>query len=274
MRATIRRIVESEGFKGAIIALILVNAFVLGILALPEVASGYGVWLHDLDWIIIWLFVAEIGLRIFAHGRAFFRDPWSVFDLAVVSVALMPASGAFSALRAFRILRVLRLISAFQSLRRVVSALLIAVPGITSVGIVLVIILYVAAIIATNLFGSAFPDMFGNLWVSMFTLFKVMTLEGWPDIADEVLAVYPYAWIFFVVYIMVGTLTLLNLLIAIIVNAMEAEARDERKEMLETDRKLLETDREMEADLDALRAQMDLVLARLSARDQQSGGGK
>src|SRR5262245_30176696 len=167
------------------------------------------------------IFVVELLLRLYAYGWRFFRDPWSVFDFLIVGVSLVPAAGPFSVLRALRVLRVLRLISAVPAMRRVVAGLLAAVPGMASIGALLALIIYVAGVMATKLFGHIAPDYFGDLSTTLFTLFQTMTGEGWPDIARQVMAAAPLAWIFFVIYILISSFAVLNLFIAVIVNGME-----------------------------------------------------
>jgi voltage-gated sodium channel len=203
-----------------------------------------------LDRLILAVFVIELGLRIAAYGRRFFRDPWSLFDLFVVMIALMPQAGPLSVLRALRILRALRLISAVPRLRRVVAALLSAIPGMGAIILLMCLIFYVAAVIATKLFGSRFPEWFGTIGESLYSLFQIMTLESWSmGIVRPVLEVYPHAWAFFVPFILIATFTMLNLFIAVIVNAMqsqhnieveqaEAAAHEERAVMLDEIRAL------------------------------------
>lgn len=250
----LQAIVENRTFQWVIIGLIFINALILAIEALPGLPIGIRPQLSLLDDIILWIFVGELALRLLAHGRKFFTDPWSIFDTAVVAVSFAPAAGGFAALRAFRVFRVLRLISAFPRLRSVVRGLLASIPGIGAVAALLILIVFVAGILGFNLYGELAPQYFGNLWISMFTLFKVMTLEGWPDIADSVIAVYPTAWIFFLTYILVATLTLLNFFIAIIVNAMEAEAL-ENKATIEMQEQLADDIRALRAELQEFRDQ-------------------
>ncbi|MGI9571425.1 MAG: ion transporter [Desulfobulbia bacterium] len=219
------RFTEGRNFQAFILVLIGLNAIVLALEAVPSAKSYFGDTLTQIDTIILWIFVAEIVLRLIAFGPAFFRDPWNIFDFSVVAVSFLSTAG-LSALRAFRVFRVLRVLSAVPRLRMVVRALLEALPGVMWVGLLLLVILFVSAVIATHLFGHKFPEQFGNLFISMFTLFQVMTLEGWPDLANSVLKEIPYAWIFFVVYILVATLTMLNLFVAIIVSAMENETAE------------------------------------------------
>lgn len=216
--------IEAPRIQHALVALILVNALVLGLETFPEVRAQWGTWLAALDRAILSVFVVEIALRLVAQRAAFFRDPWSVFDFIVVGIALMPASGPFAVLRALRVLRVMRLISLVPSMRRVAGGLIAAIPGLGAVIGIIVVILYVSAVVATKLFGERFPQWFGTLGESAYTLFQVMTLESWSmGIVRPIMEVYPYAWLFFVTYILISTFTMLNLFIAVVVNAMQAE---------------------------------------------------
>ena len=184
-----------------------------------------------LDTAILAVFVVEIVLRLYVHRQAFWRDPWSVFDFVVVTIALLPATGQLAVLRALRVLRVMRLLTMVPSMRRVVGALLGAIPGLMSIGLVLLIIYYVFAVIATNLFAADYPEWFGHLGRSLYTLFQIMTLESWSmGIARPVMENFPYAWAFFVPFILMATFTMLNLFIAIIVNAMQSFTENEQKE--------------------------------------------
>jgi voltage-gated sodium channel len=202
---------------------------ILGLETSPSLMAAWGSWLSAADRAILAVFVVEIALRLFVHRLAYFRDPWNVFDFTVVAIALVPASGPLAVLRALRILRVLRLITLVPSMKRVVSGLLSALPGLTSVMGIICIIFYVAAVIATKLFAADFPALFGDLGKTAFTLFQVMTLEGWAmEVVRPVMAVYPLSWIFFLVFILASTFTLLNLFIAVIVNAIHQEGAEDR----------------------------------------------
>ncbi len=240
----LRAFVESARFEAAILAVIVLNSIVLGLETVPAVHQAHGSWLGLLDRVMLGIFVIELALKLAVYGRAFPRDPWRLFDAVVVTIALVPAAGPFAVLRALRALRVLRLVTVLPAMRRVVSGLLAAVPGIGSVAGIMAIIYYVGAVIATQLFGQAFPEWFGNLGKSAYTLFQIMTLESWSmGIVRPVMERYPYAWAFFVPYILVATFTMLNLFIAVIVNAMQAAthaevadlgeaAHDEREDIL------------------------------------------
>jgi voltage-gated sodium channel len=217
---------ETPLAQRTIIVVILLNAIILGMETVPAIFSRYGDLLLFLDRICLGFFVAELSLGMLAIGPGrFFRDPWRVFDFLVVGIALVPTTGAFSVLRSFRVLRILRLASASPRMRAVVSALLSAIPGLGSIGALLVILFYVAAVMTTKLFGPVFPEWFGSIGASMYTLFQIMTLESWSmGIVRPVMEEFPYAWLFFVPFIVTATFTMLNLFIAVIVDAMQSQA--------------------------------------------------
>lgn len=245
IRRTCATLAENLLFQRTIIVLIVVNAVTLGLETSKEAMELAGGLIDTLDNVILTVFVIEIVVRIVAYGRDFFRDPWSIFDFVVVGIALVPATETFSVLRALRVLRVLRLATTVPQMRRVVEALLSAVPGLGSVVAILALIFYVAGVMATQLFGDAFPDWFGTVGESVYSLFQIMTLESWSmGIVRPVMEVYPYAWGFFVPFILIATFTMLNLFIAVVVNAMQskyheveaehaAAAHNERASLLE-----------------------------------------
>ncbi len=214
--------IELPRVQGIIIALIVLNAITLGMETSPTLMAQFGDVLLLLDRLILSVFVVEIGIKLTAFGWRFFRNPWNVFDFIIVGIALVPASGPLAVLRALRVLRVLRLISMMPRLRLVVEALLLAVPGILSIAGLMLLLYYVAAVMVTGLFGAQFPEWFGNIGASMYTLFQIMTLESWSmGIVRPVMEAYPYAWLFFIPFILIATFTMLNLFIAIIVNTMQ-----------------------------------------------------
>jgi voltage-gated sodium channel len=205
--------------------------------------------------------VVELLLRLYAFGGRFFKDPWSVFDFLVIAISLVPASGGLSVLRALRILRALRLVSAVPGMKKVVAGLLSAIPAMMSIILLLGLVLYVGAVLATELYAQASPEHFGDLGDSLFTLFQVMTGEAWPDIAATVLPSHPTAWIFFVIFILVSTFVVLNLFTAVVVSAMEPERAEEHQ----VDETLLNEIRALRQEVSTLR---DGILAGAS-----DGGG-
>ena len=223
LRSSVQKLVELPRFTNFILVLIIMNAILLGLETSPSVMADWGPLLITLDRAMLTVFTVELLLRIYAWRGRFFTDAWSLFDLFVVVIALVPASGPFAVLRALRVLRVLRLLTMVPSMRRVVAALLGALPGLGSIAMLLLLVYYVFAVIATKLFGESFPDWFGSIGSSLYTLFQVMTLESWSmGIARPIMEEFPYAWIFFIPFILVATFTMLNLFIAIIVNAMQS----------------------------------------------------
>jgi len=247
------RLIESKAFQHTIIGVIIFNAVTLGLETNEALVERAGAVLHVLDRIVLGIFVVELVVRLYAYRARFFRDPWSLFDLAVVSVSLVPASGGLSVLRALRILRALRLVSAVPGMRKVVSGLLTAIPAMASIILLLGLVLYVGAVLATEMYGATAPEHFGHLGDSLFTLFQVMTGEAWPDIAAQVLPQHPTAWIFFVLFILTSTFVVLNLFTAVVVSAMEPE----RKEELQIDATLLAEIRSLRAEIAELRATRD-----------------
>lgn len=224
----IQSFIEHSRFNQFILSLILLNAVLLGMETSANLMAQYGETLLLLDKVFLTIFVIEIVLRIFVYRLNFFKDPWSLFDFAVVAIALIPASGPLAVLRSLRVLRVLRVLSMVPSMRRVVSALLGSLPGLSSIALVLVLIYYVFAVMATKIFGAAFPEWFGSIGASFYTLFQVMTLESWSmGVARPVMEQFPHAWLFFVPFILVATFTMLNLFIAIIVNTMQTFSEEE-----------------------------------------------
>ncbi|HEY9050488.1 MAG TPA: ion transporter [Gammaproteobacteria bacterium] len=221
-RQHIARWVETPPVQYYIVGLILINAIVLGLETSADIMATWGGLLVAIDNVILAAFVVELALRIYGHGWRFFRDPWGVFDFVIIAIALIPASGPLAVLRALRVLRVLRLVSMMPQLRFVVEALLSAIPGISAIAGLMVILYYVFAVMATGLFGSTHPEWFGNVGASMYTLFQIMTLESWSmGIVRPLMESHAYAWAFFIPFILIATFTILNLFIAIIVNTMQ-----------------------------------------------------
>ncbi len=266
-RAKLARWLESPWVTHTIMALIVLNAVILGIETNPSLSPQTLTTLHAIDHALLAVFVVELLLKLAAHGWRFFRDPWNVFDFIIIGIALVPASDSLSVLRALRILRALRLISMVKSMRKVVTALLAAMPGMGSIVALLALVMYVAAVMATKLFRDAAPEYFGDLGASLFTLFQIMTVEGWPDIAREVIASKPWAWIFFVIYLVTATFTVLNLFIAVIVNAMQEQVAAEQAQLADIadmerddsgrDAVILDEIRSLRHEIGALRRQME-----------------
>ncbi|MFB1489771.1 MULTISPECIES: ion transporter [unclassified Thiocapsa] len=264
--------IESTRIQRIIMGLILINAVTLGLETSSGVMASYGGILHLLDRVILAAFVAEILLKLFAQGLGFFRRGWNLFDFTVIAIALIPASGPLAVLRALRVLRVLRLASVSPRLRFVVEALLKALPGIASIASLMLLLFYVAAVIATGLFGTRFPEWFGTLGGAMYTLFQIMTLESWSmGIVRPVMDVYPYAWLFFIPFILIATFTMLNLFIGIIVDTMQTLHDDQHAAERERIEDTVHRDtRQVEVEVRALREEIEGLRRDLAIRHGQS----
>ncbi|MBU2024111.1 MAG: ion transporter [Gammaproteobacteria bacterium] len=258
MRQRLKTFIENSTIQRILLALILINAVILGLETSPEVMTTAGSFLMALDKAILAVFVIELTIRLLVHRFAFFKDGWNVFDFIVVGIALVPASGPFAVLRALRVLRVLRVLTFVPSMRKIVGALIKSLNGMLSIAMVLGLVYYVAAVMVTKLFGEAFPEWFGSLGASLYTLFQIMTLESWSmGIARPVMEAFPYAWAFFIPFILIATFTMLNLFIAVIVNAVQTMHDDEHKDELDaekaTQQQLLEQMQQLQLELKALR---------------------
>jgi voltage-gated sodium channel len=267
LRDRLGRWIESDRIQHIVIALIILNAITLGLETSQRVMDSVGGLLKLIDRTLLGVFVAEILVKLFAFRAGFFRNPWNVFDFIVIGIALIPSSGPLSVLR---VLRVLRLISLIPRFRFVVESLLRAIPGILSIAGLLLIVFYVAAVMATGLFGERFPQWFGNLGGSMYTLFQIMTLESWSmGIARPVIEVFPWAWGFFVPFILIATFTMLNLFIAIIVSTMQSMVEEQKKQETAEIGALVHDEHEaLRRDMQALRDEISRLRQALPAADR------
>ena len=222
MRDAVRKFVDSARFQYFIIFIIICNAVTLGLETAPEFLGEYLSVVQVLDAIFLVVFTIELLLKFYAYRLIFFKSGWNNFDFVIVAVSYLPFIEGLSVLRALRILRVLRLVSVIPQFRQVTQAFFAALSGLASVGAIMVIIFYIGAVMATKLFGESFPEWFGNIGASLFSLFQIMTLESWSmGIARPVMEIYPYAWLFFIPFILATTFAALNLLIGVIVNSMQ-----------------------------------------------------
>ncbi len=252
-RAALQSWLDSPPVSRTITGLILVNAVTLGLETSETVHHAAGGVIRLPDAAILAVFVAELTAKLAAFGLRFFRNGWNIFDLLVVGIALAPVGEALSVLRALRVLRLLRLVSIVPDLRRVVEALLRSLPGLGAIAGLLILIFYVFAVMATMMFGDKHEEAFGTLGRSLFTLFQIMTLEGWAEIARKIMEDMPLAWAFFIPFILVTTLTVLNLFVAIIVNSMQLlHDEDLKRDTVTADQQLVE----LIAEVRALRAEV------------------
>ncbi|OLF72293.1 voltage-gated sodium channel [Maricaulis sp. W15] len=262
----VKAFIESSRFRNFIMTLIVFNAITLGLETYPYEGAWFTTWLPMADRIIVGVFVVEILLKLIVYRHRFFLNGWNWFDLTVIIISILPAAGGFSVLRALRIVRAFRLFSVMPDLRKVVEALLRAIPGMGAVMAVLGLMFYVSAVMATKFFSETNPERFGSLGESAFALFQVMTLEGWAtDVALPVMEFHPWAWIFFLVFIVLTSFAVLNLFIAIIVDSLQAKHFDDEEAR----------DAEADADRDKLHAEISglrVEINRLTALVQRSLG--
>ncbi len=236
LQGRVTRLVEDGRTTVFITVLILINAVTLGLETDAEIMASYGLVLRVADRSILLIFTLEIALKLYAYRWAFFRSGWNLFDLVIVGIAWVPASGNLSVMRALRVLRILRLISVVPQLRRVISAIGYSIPGMVSVVGVLGLIFYVSAVLATKLFGThPDPNMqewFGSISASAYTLFQVMTLESWSmGIVRPTMELFPMSWLFFLPFIIITSFAVLNFFIGIIVDSMQMAQKLEAEEL-------------------------------------------
>ncbi|MFF0246921.1 ion transporter [Streptosporangium sandarakinum] len=263
-RERVRRILETPRLQRVVIVVVVLNAVTIGCETSSLLVERIGGLLHVIDRVTLAVFTAELAARLYAYRGKFFRDPWNWFDTLVVAVSFAPASASTSVLRTLRIVRALRLVSAVPSMRKVIGALMAAAPGVLSIVGLIILLVYVSAVLATHLFRDIAPQHFAELPTSLFSLFQVMTGEGWPDIASEVMGQKPWAWVFFVGYIPLTTFVVLNLFIAVVVNAMDDQTTSAEEQRVE------DTLTVIAGELARLHAKIDELQA--SAGDRQPGG--
>ena len=254
----LRRIVEDPWFERFIITVIIFAGVLVGLETYPEIVDKHGDLLFALDAIVLGIFIVEIILKMGAEGKKpwrYFYDPWNVFDFTIVALALVPAAGQYALVaRLARLLRVLRLVRFIPRLRILVVALLKSIPSMVYVSMLLGLMFYMYAVTGVFLFANNDPVHFGTLQESLLTLFRVVTLEDWTNVLYTQIYgcdVYSYGFkeelctspetfpiiapIFFVSFVLMGTMIVLNLFIGVIISGMD-EAREQahREEIAET----------------------------------------
>ncbi|WP_370204660.1 ion transporter [Pararhodobacter marinus] len=228
LRNRLQSILARPMVSNAIIVVILINAVVLGMETSAPLMAKFGPLIVAIDTACLAIFVVELLAKMYVQRLAFFRNGWNLFDFVIVGISLVPGGHTLSVLRALRVLRLLRVISVAPALRRVVEGFVRAIPGMGSVIVLMGMIFYISAVLATQLFGPGFPEWFGDLGASTYSLFQIMTLESWSmGIVRPVMAVYPYAWAFFVPFILITTFAVVNLLVGLIVNSMQDAHNEE-----------------------------------------------
>ena len=260
----LRGFIESRAFQVAIVILILINAVTIGLETSDSLSDNVIHTLHDLDRYILIIFCLEISIKLVAYGWRFFTNAWNIFDTLIIGIALVPATGPLQILRTLRVLRTIRLVKNIPKLRMIIESLITSIPSIGWIIVLLLMIFYIFAVIATDLYGNSFPEYFGNMGQSFFTLFQIMTLESWSSgIARPMMQKMPYSYIFFVPFILLATYTTLNVFIAVVVNTMNEV---NRKVIMEEEEKLQEM---LKAEHDELMFHIRSMSRKLDRMEQQ-----
>lgn len=257
MKFEIEKFVSSAKFQNFILVLIIINGITMGIETSKNLPNFIINFLHLFDKIVIGIFTVEILLRIYVHRLSFFKDSWSLFDFFIVVISLIPANENFAILRILRVLRLLRLITIIPQMRKIVSALISVIPGMLSISALMGLIFYIFSIMATNLYGDKFPQWFGSLGDSFYTLFQIMTLESWSmGIVRPVMEVFPYAWLFFIPFIFIATFIMINLVVAVIVDAMSIIKSNENSTVI---KEVKNSEEEIHEEIKQLKKQLEEI---------------
>ena len=260
------RLTSSKIFKNVIVLIILINSIVLGLITSDAIYAKFGKILEFILSTCVAIFTVEILLRIIAKGWRFFLNGWNIFDFVLVSIALMPETGAAITFRVFRVMRALRMVSSFKKLRHIVSAILVSAPHVFWAAVLLMIIFYIFGIMGQNLFHEEFPQWFGTLGETVYTLFQVTTLESWSmGIARPVMKVFPWAWCYFVPFVMISSYIVLNVVVGVVVNATSdlsddddvTDMRNKMKTKKVTNAELLQQITELKNHIERLEAKLD-----------------
>jgi voltage-gated sodium channel len=239
MAQVLRRIVGSQLFDTLIITVILANAVVLGMQTYSDLTARHGDTLDLLNEIFLGIFVVELLLRIASYGRRpqdFFRSGWNVFDFVVITAAFVPGvRDSSTLLRLARLLRVVRIVRLLPDLRILLQGVVRSLPPLFSMTMLVTLLLFVYGMIGWLLFGDELPEDWGNIGAAMLTLFVMLTLENFPAYMDAGMSVHPWAWIYFVTFVLIAAFMVLNVLIGIVLNSMEEAREIERRRALGAD---------------------------------------
>ncbi|CUH98434.1 ion transporter (plasmid) [Leisingera aquaemixtae] len=274
LRDRAREFVERPWVTNTILGIIIFNAITLGLGTSAAVRAHAGGLLDVIDTAVLTIFVLELALKLFAYGLRFFSSAWNIFDLVVVSFGLLPDSQGLSALRGLRVVRALRLLSVIPQMRAVVQALLDALPGMGAVIVMISIVFYVFGVMATMMYGQAFDEWFGTLGRSLYSLFQIMTLESWSmGIVRPVMEEFPFAWSFFVPFIVITAFSVLNLFIGLLVNTMQSAVEAEAEAEFEKLRDLVKSETDVvDAHVLELHEQIKALRAEIAEMKGQGNG--
>ena len=254
------KIAENSYFEWFMFAIILLSAVLIGVETF-DINPKYLTLLKILDYAITIIFLIEIILKISIEKRKldFFKSGWNVFDFLIVTLSLIPIpNGDFVLIgRLLRIFRILRIIKALPELKRLISALIRSLPNIFYISLLLFVILYIYAAIGTFMFKEINPALWGNIAISLLTMFNLMTFDGWGDIMSQTMAVYPIAWTFFVSYALITVFTFLNLFIGAILSSIEADVNKDKEE---ADKQEMIEVKKLQEKVDRLEKKIDILL--------------
>ncbi|MFC4401713.1 ion transporter [Gracilibacillus xinjiangensis] len=216
----LRKFVMDIRFNRFITGLIIINAILIGLETFPNIYAEYYNLFFVIDIVILAIFTIEVLLKIIVLRKSFFKNSWNIFDLIIVLGSVILYSTPYvGVLRIFRVLRVFRTITTIPTLRRIVAALFMAIPTISSVLLIMAIIFYVYAILGTSFFREISPEYFGDIFLSSVTLFQIFTLESWASgIFRPIFQQAPSSWLYFLSFIVITTFIMINLIVGEIVN--------------------------------------------------------
>ena len=253
----LHRFVEHRLFQGFILSVIFFNSILFGLQTSRSVMAKCGGVLSALDQVCLAIFVVELILKLIVYNKRFPCDAWNIFDFIIVAISFVPDMGMLSSARILRVLRVFKLISGVRQMRVILTAVVKSIPGIMWASALLLLFYYVYGIIGTVLFGQRFPEWFGSLGASIYSLFQVMTLESWSmGIARPVIAAFPYAWIYFVSYILITSFLVMNVVVGIVLNSISESVSEEK---LQGGQGANDHDRQLELELEKLKKQIASV---------------
>lgn len=266
MKEKLKSFIESKLITNFILAVIIINSIILGLLTYPGIDKACGGFLQIVCAVCVVIFSIEIFVKLYVYGKDFFKDGWNNFDFILVAISWVPSGGAFSSFRAFRVLRALRalrLVTRLEKLRIIVQAIIESIPNVAWASLLLVLLFYIFSIMGTTMFAADFPEFFGTIGKSMFTLFQIMTLESWSmGVARPVIEHYPFAWIYFVGFILVSSFIVMNVIVGIVVNAISELSAKAKKDKMQ---KNLAASTELEFEINKLKQQIEVVENLLSS---------
>jgi voltage-gated sodium channel len=257
-------------FELSVIFIIVFSALVTGVKTY-EINSTLNQLVLGLDTFITLFFLFEVSIRLIAEPRTldFFKKGWNVFDFVIVVASMLPIDGSDTVLlaRLLRIFRVLRLISVIPELRVLINSLLKALPRMGYIALLMFIIFYIYAAIGSFMFEAINPVLWGNISIAMLTLFRVSTFEDWTDVMYETMDVYPLSWIFYLTFIFLTAFVFLNMMIGVVLDAMQREQNQYDRERDDSEADEVHY---IKAEMDQLSLKLDTIETLLRQKDNKT----